>query len=174
MLAHPQNEPVVQEQTPPARNRYVGGMILILVGVFLLVGQLTGWNISWLGVAGLAAIFLVWGLIVRTFGLLIPGSILAGIALGLALTVSYFPIDGVQSSGIFLLSFAAGWGLMALLSVFTEGGFRWWPLIPGGILALVGSAMLAGPNGLLLLSYANYLWPLALIGLGIFILLRRR
>ena len=63
---------------------------------------------------------------------------------------------------------------MALLSVFTNGGFRWWPLIPGGILAAVGLAMLAGPNGLLLLTYANFLWPLVLIGLGIFILLRRR
>ncbi len=59
-------------------------------------------------------------------------------------------------------------------SVFTSGGFRWWPLIPGGILALVGLALLAGPNSLFLLTYASYLWPLVLIGVGIFILLRRR
>jgi uncharacterized membrane protein (DUF485 family) len=176
MLTHPQSEPALSsEQLHPERNRYAGGIILILLGVFLLIGQVTSWNMSWLALAALAAIFLVWGLIVRTFGLVIPGSILAGIALGVALTGTVFPvIDGAHTSGVFLLSFAAGWGLMALLSVFTSGGFRWWPLIPGGILALVGLALLAGPNSLFLLTYASYLWPLVLIGVGIFILLRRR
>ena len=176
MLTHPQSEPVSAEvQLHPERNRYAGGIVLILLGVFLLIGQVTSWNMSWLALAALAAIFLVWGLVVRTFSLVIPGSILAGLALGVALTGTVVPvIDGAHSTGIFLLAFAAGWGLMALLSVFTNGGFRWWPLIPGGILAAVGLAMLAGPNGLLLLTYANFLWPLVLIGLGIFILLRRR
>jgi hypothetical protein len=176
MLTHPQSEPVNAEAPlRTERNRYVGGIVLILLGVFLLIGQVTSWNMSWLVLAALAAIFLVWGLVVRTFGLVIPGSILAGIALGVALTGTVFPvIDGAHASSVFLLSFAAGWGLMALLSVFTNGGFRWWPLIPGGILALVGLALLAGPNSLFLLTYASYLWPLVLIGVGIFILLRRR
>ena len=176
MLTHPQSEPVATgEQLQQARNRYAGGIVLILLGVFLLISQLTSWNISWLGLAGLAAIFLVWGLVVRTFGLVIPGSILAGIALGAALTAPVFPgITDERSSGVFLLAFSAGWGLMALLSIFTKGGFRWWPLIPGGIIALVGVGLMAGSQGLLLLSYLNFLWPLVLIGLGIFIILRRR
>ena len=176
MFTHPQSEPVITgERSHPERNRYAGGIVLILLGVFLLIGQVTSWSMSWLALAGLAAIFLVWGLVVRTFGLVIPGSILAGIALGAALTGTILPvIDGAHASGVFLLAFAAGWGLMALLSVFTNGGFRWWPLIPGGILAAVGLAMMAGPNGLLFLTYANFLWPLVLIGLGILILLRRR
>ena len=106
---------------------------------------------------------------------MIPGSILAGIALGAALTAPVFPgITDERSSGVFLLAFSAGWGLMALLSIFTKGGFRWWPLIPGGIIALVGAGLMAGSQGLLLLSYLNFLWPLVLIGLGIFIILRRR
>jgi uncharacterized membrane protein (DUF485 family) len=176
MLTHPQSEPALNgEPARRERNRYAGGIVLILLGVFLLVGQITSWNVSWLGLAGLAAIFLVWGLIVRTFGLLIPGSILAGIALGAALTEEVFPVlTNEKSAGVFLLAFASGWGLMALLSIFTQGGFRWWPLIPGGIIALVGATLFAGPHGVVLLSYMNYLWPLVLIGLGIFVLLRRR
>ena len=176
MATHPQSEPTLSsEPSHPARNRYAGGIVLILLGLFLLVGQLTSWNISWLGLAGLAAIFLVWGLVVRTFGLIVPGSILAGIAFGVALNDSVFPafVDE-KSGGLFLLAFSSGWGLMALLSIFTNGGFRWWPLIPGGILALVGLALMAGPQGLFFLSYMNLLWPLLLIGLGIFLLLRRR
>ena len=175
MLTHPQVEPTSRAAAPGTRNRAVGGLILILLGVFLLAAQITNWSMSWLVLAALAAVFLVWGLAIRTFGLLIPGGILAGLALGVALIERSVPLlSEVNSAGVFLMAFALGWGLLTLLSIFTDGGFRWWPLIPGGILAAVGGALMAGPQGLLLLSYMNYLWPLALIAVGIFILLRRR
>lgn len=175
MLTQPQVEPTAADvQRRSAKNPYVGGMFLILLGVFMLFGQLTQWNFSWTVLVALAAFFLLWGLLTRTFGLLIPGSILAGVALGAGLTESLLPLYfGSGSAGVFLLSFSAGWALMALLSVFTEGGFRWWPLVPGGIIAAVGAALMAGPQGLQLLSYMNYVWPLALMGLGVFLLLRR-
>ena len=49
MLTHPQSEPVSAEvQLRPERNRYAGGIVLILLGVFLLIGQVTSWNMSWL------------------------------------------------------------------------------------------------------------------------------
>ena len=175
MLTHPQVEPTSSEPSLSTRNRSVGGLVLILLGVFLLAAQITNWSMSWLVLAALAAIFLVWGLAIRTFGLLIPGGILAGLALGVALIERSVPLlSEVNSAGVFLLSFSLGWALLALLSIFTNGGFRWWPLIPGGILAVVGGALMAGPQGLFLLSYMNYLWPLVLIAVGIFIILRRR
>jgi len=75
---------------------------------------------------------------------------------------------------IFLLAFAAGWLLIALLSPLTADGFHWWPLIPGGIIGGLGALILAGDAGLQVLRLLGYAWPLALIAAGAWILLRRR
>ncbi len=160
---------------PPARERkgMAGGTILILLGVALLIGPLTGWQFTWVALPTMAVIFLAWGLLMRSFGLIIPGGILAGIALGTTM-IQFRPglLDGPDNGGVFLLCFAAGWGLITLLSPLTEGGFRWWPLIPGGILAVVGTALLA--NQLQALAWLNIAGPLLLIGLGVWVIFRRR
>ncbi|MCB9116341.1 MAG: hypothetical protein KIT77_28875 [Caldilinea sp.] len=161
--------------TEPTRERrgVAGGAVLILLGIALLIGPLTGWQFTWLALPTLAVIFLAWGLIMRTFGLLIPGGILAGIALGTWLMQTRPGLlDGPDNGGIFLLCFAAGWGLITLLSPLTEGGFRWWPLIPGGIMAVIGTALLA--DQLQMLAWLNIAGPLLLIGLGVWIIFRRR
>ncbi len=161
--------------TEPARERkgLAGGAVLILLGVALLIGPLTGWQFTWLALPTLAVIFLAWGLIMRSFGLLIPGGILAGIALGTALMQARPGLlDGPDNGGIFLLCFAAGWGLITLLSPLTEGGFRWWPLIPGGIMAVIGTALMTG--NLYTLTWLNIAGPLLLIGLGVWVIFRRR
>ena len=161
--------------TQPARERkgLAGGTVLILLGVALLIGPLTGWQFTWLALPTLAVIFLAWGLIMRSFGLIIPGGILAGIALGTALMQNRPGLlDGPDNGGLFLLCFAAGWGLITLLSPLTEGGFRWWPLIPGGIMAVVGTALLT--NQLHTLAWLNIAGPLLLIGLGVWVIFRRR
>ena len=161
--------------TQPARERkgLAGGTVLILLGVALLIGPLTGWQFTWLALPTLAVIFLAWGMIMRSFGLIIPGGILAGIALGTALMQNRPGLlDGPDNGGLFLLCFAAGWGLITLLSPLTEGGFRWWPLIPGGIMAVVGTALLT--NQLHTLAWLNIAGPLLLIGLGVWVIFRRR
>ncbi len=163
---------------PPAahareRKGMAGGAVLILLGVALLIGPLTGWQFTWLALPTMAVIFLAWGLIMRTFGLIIPGGILAGIALGTAL-IQFRPslLDGPDNGGLFLLCFAAGWGLITLLSPLTEGGFRWWPLIPGGIMAVIGAALLT--EQIQMLTWLNIAGPLLLIGLGVWVIFRRR
>ena len=161
--------------TQPARERkgLAGGTVLILLGVALLIGPLTGWQFTWLALPTLAVIFLAWGMIMRSFGLIIPGGILAGIALGTALMQNRPGLlDGPDNGGLFLLCFAAGWGLITLLSPLTNGGFRWWPLIPGGIMAVVGTALLT--NQLHTLAWLNIAGPLLLIGLGVWVIFRRR
>lgn len=161
--------------TEPARERkgLAGGAVLILLGIALLIGPLTGWQFTWLALPTLAVIFLAWGLLMRSFGLLIPGGILAGIALGTSLMQARPGLlDGADNGGLFLLCFAAGWGLITLLSPLTVGGFRWWPLIPGGIMAVIGTALLA--DQLQMLAWLNIAGPLLLIGLGVWIIFRRR
>jgi hypothetical protein len=48
----------------------------------------------------------------------------------------------------------------------------WWPLIPGGILALVGGALLLGDAGLTFLTIVGQFWPLALVAAGLYLLWR--
>jgi uncharacterized membrane protein YhaH (DUF805 family) len=49
----------------------------------------------------------------------------------------------------------------------------WWALIPGAIMALIGSAILFGGAALQALEYLQYVWPLGLIVAGLYFLLRR-
>ncbi|MGH8246893.1 MAG: LiaF transmembrane domain-containing protein [Gammaproteobacteria bacterium] len=48
----------------------------------------------------------------------------------------------------------------------------WWPLIPGGILTLIGLMLAADQVGLL--GAIGHWWPAILIVIGLYILLRRR
>lgn len=158
------------------RDRVLLGVMLIAIGLLTFLSQIIDLpDIAWLVLPGLAMIFLIWGLITREIGLLIPGGILAGIALGI-----YFisgPYAGQieeNQGGIFLLAFSAGWALISLLSLLSKQGFQWWPLIPGGIIGLVGLAVMRGGAAMQLLEILGYAWPLILVAVGIHVLLQRR
>lgn len=158
---------------PREHNRLAGGAVLIILGVGLWIGPLTNWHFSWLALPVLAVIFLTSGLIIRSLGLLIPGGILAGIALGtMMIDRAAGSIETVSNGGIFLLCFAAGWVLISVLSPFTDKGFRWWPLVPAAILAAVGAALVSGQ--IATLAWLSYLGPVALIGLGVWLIFRKR
>jgi hypothetical protein len=159
----------------PTRNLLVGGIALILIGALTLVGQV--FNLESLGLLvlpTLALIFLVWGLLTRTAGLLVPGGILGGVGLGaILIEQSWAPMSETVQGGIFLLCFAGGWALITLLSRFVGPKVVWWPLIPGGILAAIGGLLLAGDVGLEALEGLRYAWPIALIIIGLYLILRR-
>lgn len=159
----------------PARNALVGGIALIVIGLLTLAGQVLDLqNLGLLVLPALALIFLAWGLITRTFGLIIPGGILAGIGLGaIVVEQSWVPMGEMTQGGVFLLCFAAGWVLISLLSVFTSERLQWWPLIPGGILGAIGVLLLAGDAGVKVLELLGYAWPVALIIAGLYLVLRR-
>jgi hypothetical protein len=158
------------------RNRLAVGVMLVAIGLMALALQFVDLgNLVWLVFGGLALIFIATGIITRTFGLVIPGGILAGLGLGMFLMLQPVPfVDGLDGASVFLLGFAAGWLLIALLSPLTGEGFQWWPLIPGGIIGAVGLALLSGDFGLTILQFFGYAWPVALIVGGIYLLLRRR
>lgn len=158
------------------RAALAGGLVLIAIGLLTLLGQLNlSAQIGMFFIPALAVIFLVGGLISRTFGLVIPGGILGGIGLGIALIEG--PLAGAAEptrGAIFLLAFAAGWLLIALLSHFTASAFQWWPLIPASVLAAIGGLLLAGETGQQVLKVIGYAWPVVLIAVGAWIILRRR
>ncbi len=157
-------------------NAGVGGIILILIGVFCLAAQSLGLS-AVLILGGLGALFLVWALLVRTTALLVPGGVLTGIAAGLALLHSpLIPQIENGRGGLFLLGMAGGWGLISLLSLFTASHGRWaaWPLIPGGVLALIGVALISDGIWLQALGLVGRGWPLLLIAIGMYVVLRQK
>lgn len=155
------------------RNRLIGGLVLVGIGLYLLAAQFI--RAEWMGMIilpGLSVMFLAWGLFTRNAGLLVPGGILGGIALGTYLNSSMYNGDmSVSEGGVFLLAFAAGWALITLTSALI-GQLMLWPLIPGGILALIGLALMGGDTGLQILEWVGRLWPLGLIAGGLAILWR--
>ena len=164
------------QKTTETRDRVILGVMLIAIGLLVFLSQILDLpRIEWLILPGLALIFLLWGLLAREVGLLIPGGILAGIALGVYLiTGPYAGQIEENQGGIFLLAFSAGWALISLLSLISKQGFQWWPLIPGGIIGLVGLAVMRGGAAMQLLEILGYSWPLILVGVGVYILLKRR
>lgn len=170
------NEGIQTNQNHSKRSQaLITGLILILIGLFSLAVQYI--KVDWIGLLilpGLGLIFLAWGLIVREVGLLIPGGILSGIGLSAYLLEGPFSgLDGSQEGGIFFLSFALGWGLITVLSAVIRD-FQWWPLIPGGIMAGIGSLLMLGEPGLKVLELIGKAWPLALIAVGLYLAFWRR
>jgi len=167
---------VSQAAVSGSRQRVIAGAVLIGIGLLGLATQVVQSDVlGLLFLPGLGLIFLIWGIATRNAGLLIPGGILSGIGLGALLVARVVPDSSAPASGgVFLLAFAAGWGLITLLSALFTSQTQWWALIPGGILALIGGALLMGGVGLDLLKLAGQAWPLILIAIGLFVLLRRK
>lgn len=154
----------------------LSGLILVALGLIALVGQFVTFDLpdslGLLFVPGLGALFLVWGILTRNEGLMIPGGILSGIGWGVYAIAGPFAIwQGESEGGVFLIFLGLGFGLITLVTAVFADETHWWALIPGSIIAFVGLAILFGGAMLTLLTWVGKLWPLALILLGISILL---
>lgn len=152
-----------------ADGRWIGGIILILIGIGLLVGQIVPDVERYAPLVvglGLLVIFLV----TRNAGALIGGCIVTGIGVGLLLDIQFPAPNGSWVPLCLGLGFLAIWVFGSLLRV-PEA--RFWPLVPGGILTFVGIAAVGGlPSEL-----AQYAWPVLLIVVGVVAIvgsLRRR
>jgi predicted membrane protein len=49
---------------------------------------------------------------------------------------------------------------------------HWWPLIPGGIMAVIGAGLLFGGVFMQGLTLLGQIWPIFLILLGLYVLFR--
>jgi len=154
-------------------NRTTAGIILIAIGVVLLLSYII--NSGLLVLPVLAIIFASVGIRTHESGWFIPAGILGGIGLGAAL-VETLPLAEEIEGGVFLLSFAIGWASIPILSALFANQRIWWPFIPGGVMAVIGSLVLAGEGGFTLLELifnrAAWVWSLALILIGAVLLWR--
>jgi hypothetical protein len=156
------------------RGGWVGGLVLILLGVIFLIQQIKPDLIGgWVFIIGLALVFLVAYVMTRQYGFLIPGCIFLGIGIPLALTESNIVADTTGEGGLIVLGLALGFLAIWLVDMLVARGRpgAWWPLIPGVILFLVGVSILS-ENQAWLQDIGQW-WPLILIVIGVWILFDR-
>jgi hypothetical protein len=159
------------------KKDFKGGLILIAIGLLALAFQLLPVQLTedmgLLIVPGLGALFLVWGILTHTDGLMIPGGILSGVGWGVYAIAGPFSIwQGDNEGGVFLIFLGLGFGLITVVTAVFGEETHWWALIPGGIIAFVGASILFGGVLLNVLAFVGKLWPLALILIGISILVK--
>lgn len=144
-------------------RRSTAGIILVVLGLLFLAAQ--WFDFTGAAVLGAASVFfVVMYATTRTYGFLIPGMILGGLAIGVGLQeYGYDP-----SGGIVVLGLGAGFIAIYLVNVLVQSPASWWPLIPGGILSVVGVTQLT--EGTAAAETIARLWPVGLIVAGIIVL----
>jgi hypothetical protein len=124
---------------------------------------------------GIGMSLLVWGIFDHLLGLIIPGCIVSTVGLGVFVAwQGSDEVNGLAQTGIMLVWFAIGWGLITLFSRALSQKFIWWPLIPGGVMAMVGWGLYIGGNPDNAVSFISNTGSVAIIIFGIYLLLIRR
>jgi hypothetical protein len=153
------------------RDQIVFAIILIALGVAGLAarfwnptGDVGGWVVAAIGLAFLGAFFYT-----RTYGYLIPGGIMTGLGLGIVASQTFTSTSTETEGGLVVIGLGAGFlSIWAIGSLVQVGESHWWPLIPGGILATIGTALVVGGGAIQALDY----WGFVLVGIGVIVIVR--
>lgn len=155
------------------RDSVVLGIVLVVMGALFLLGQVL--EIGLLILPMLAGAFLTAGIVTRAAGWFVPTGIVGGIGLGVVM-MERSTLGNNGEAAMFLLNFALGWASITLLARVFSGERVRWPLIPAGVLALLGLGLLAGDTGERVLELVfmvfGYAWPIALVVAGVALLLK--
>ena len=163
-------DPVFEKKINNRRNHRIAvGIVLILVGAATLFQR--WFDIGNFVVLLLGVGMLVWGSISHRTGWIIAGGVLTGIGLGILVMEGPWQFPAADQNGVFLICFAFGWFLIAILTaLFTC--MQWWALIPGGIMGLIGGSILI-TNGTIRWEDLNLVYAVILISLGLILLANR-
>jgi hypothetical protein len=151
------------------------GAALVAIGILVLVGILTKSEVVGLMVLPmLGLLFLSWGIVVRLAGPLTAGGILTGLGAGVLATQFFMPqVSESARGGVIVFGLALGFLTIVPLTRFFAAYHPVWPLIPGGILLVVGLSLMIGGAALRVVDVlGTYLWPAALIAGGGYLLWR--
>ncbi len=125
--------------------------------------------------SGMGIAFLAWGFFERLLGLLIPGSLLCGLGPGFYLGfISNADGNELVQIGFLITCLGLGWILITLTSRMINPVFLWWPLIPGGILTMVGWGLTIGGNRSSAVTLIGNTGSISLIIFGLYLILLRR
>jgi pimeloyl-ACP methyl ester carboxylesterase len=110
----------------------------------------------------------------RRMGLIVAGSLAAGLVAALALVgAPFIPAREHVLTGVVLLGFAFGWVLLVVLSVrFTDQPQRW-AVTPVVFFAVAGLISLL-PTGSVVQKVFGWVWPPLLLGLVVWMIIRAR
>ena len=159
----------------PAWWALIPGGIIFSVGLAFLFTELRLIDFVLWVVTGTGLVLLIWGVYWRLFGLIIPGSLMVttgpGIYLAWGTTMGTNPL---AKTGIMLAIFALGWALIILFSRVVTAKFIWWPLIPLGILAMVGWGLYISGDPENATAFIANTGSIGLIIFGLYLLLLRK
>jgi len=105
-------------------------------------------------------------------GRIVAGSMIGGLVAAIVLVVG--PFAGAQEhviAGSVLLTFAAAWGMLAMLSERWTDQPQRWAYVPAGFMALAGGTILAlAPTG----NQLGWVWPPVVAALAVWMIVRAR
>ncbi len=149
---------------------WIGGLVLIAVGV-LMLGTYVLPDIGLYVVLALGLVFLAAFAFTRAYGFLVPGGILTGLGVGVALTP--YVIQGMTTGALVVGALAIGFAAVGILAyVLHLDEAHPWPFIPAAILGTVALFLALGqPDAL---RWLSILVAVAMIIGGGWLMLRRR
>jgi hypothetical protein len=161
--------------TKPGWWGMVPGGILVSLGYCLLFTPLRWVDFVFYLACGIGAPLLIWGLIARLIGLVIPGCLLVTTGPGIFMAwQSPESASPLVHTGVMLVWFALGWLLITISGRVTVRRFFWWPLIPGSILAMVGWGLYIGGDPDNALGFIGNTGSIGLMIFGLYLLLMRK
>jgi hypothetical protein len=152
-------------------GRLFGGLALIVVGLLVLLANTTQSEVLGLMfLPGLGIALLAYGLYTREYGFVVPGSIVTGLGLGILLAVNVLTLEGTGTAGVILLGLASGFLAISVFSPYVGQPFFSWPIIPAGIIGLIGMMLLVGGVMLDVLAFVGNIRPLFLVAAGLIVI----
>lgn len=130
--------------------------------------------VFWMGIL-LGAAFLLSGGYLKLVGLVIPGCLLSAIGLGVHFGFGVGESTSIIGDvGVLLLWFAAGWGAIPLFTRWWCDYLHWWPMIPAGIIGIVGLGLFIGGNPDNAAFFIGNTSAVLFIAIGLYLILLRR
>jgi hypothetical protein len=143
------------------RDQWVGGAVLIVIGVALLLGQYVG-DAGQFVTLSIGLLLLALFAVSRNPGTLIGGGIVTGVGAGVLVAAN--TTGDIAGAAVL---FGLGFGFIGVWLIGTLMGHRetrFWPLVPGSILVAIGAVVLAGSDAA---KAFETVWPVLLIGIGV-------
>jgi hypothetical protein len=161
----------IRNETRRNSGAYVGATLLIVIGICAFAANIWGGKYVYESIPlALGVAFLVAYTLTRQYGFLVPGGILSGAGAGVLASSLLNVLDG----GPYVV-IGAGIGFLLIFCVdmlVSRRAMRWWPVIPGGLMVLIGAGSAAENEGVI--KQLEIWSPLLLIAVGVLILIARR
>ena len=111
----------------------------------------------------------------RRSAMIVASSLLAGLVAAIALVVGP-AASGRESvvTGAMLVGFAAGWALLAVLSVRLTDRPQRWAAVPAAAMAVVGAGLIVLAPGAAALTALGWVWPPLLLALVVWMIVHAR